>query len=191
MFPGLAVAMELRNQNIPVVWVGTERGIESRVVPEWGVPMRLIKVTSLRGRGLLSAARSVLSLVSAIARSVHIVLSVRPRVVLGMGGYVAGPVCLAARVSGCKMMVHEQNAVAGFTNRLLKRIANRVMEAMPGSFGNGASSANLSGSVTTDDRQSVIFTGNPVRSDILEVDEPQQRMVRRGDATVNLSLIHI
>lgn len=178
VFPGLAVAMELQEQNVPVVWVGTERGIESRVVPQWGVPLKLIKVTSLRGRGVFSTLRSALNLVAAIARSLIIVFTVRPRVVLGMGGYVAGPVCLAARVGGCKMMVHEQNAVAGFTNRLLKRIASRVMEAMPGTF---------SGS-TTGRNSAAIFTGNPVRNDILQVDAPQLRMANRN-TTVNVLVI--
>jgi len=178
VFPGLAVAMELHNQDVPVIWVGTEKGIESRVVPEWGVPMRMIRVTSLRGRGILSSMRSVLNLVSAVIRSLQIILTVRPRVVLGMGGYVAGPVCLAARVSGYKMMLHEQNAVAGFTNRCLRRFANRVMEAMPGAFGASASSGI----------KSVIYTGNPVRNDILNVDSPQQRMVNR-DAIVNVLVI--
>ncbi len=173
VFPGLAVAMELLERNVPVIWVGTERGIEARVVPEWGVPLKLIKVTSLRGRGVLSTMRSAMNLVAAIARSLHIVLTVRPRVVLGMGGYVAGPVCLAARVSGCKMMLHEQNAVAGFTNRLLRRIASRVMEAIPGTFGGNTAA---------------IFTGNPVRDDILEVASPQSRMANRNSA-VNVLII--
>ena len=173
VFPGLAVAMELLKRNVPVIWVGTERGIESRVVPEWGVPLTLIKVTSLRGRGVLSTLHSGLNLVVAIARSLHIVFSVRPRVVLGMGGYVAGPVCLAARVGGCKMMVHEQNAVAGFTNRMLKRIASRVMEAMPGTFGSNSAA---------------VFTGNPVRNDILQIDAPQLRMADR-QSTVNVLVI--
>lgn len=173
VFPGLAVAMKLLEQNVPVIWVGTERGIESRLVPEWGVPLQLIKVTSLRGRGVLSTIRSAWNLVAAIGRSFYIIFTVRPRVVLGMGGYVAGPVCLAARASGCKMMVHEQNAVAGFTNRLLKRIASRVMEAMPGTF---------------DDRSGAVFTGNPVRDDILEVGSPGTRMANRKDA-VNVLII--
>ena len=173
VFPGLAVAMELLEQNVPVIWVGTEHGIESRLVPDWGVPLKLIKVTSLRGKGVFSALRSGLNLITAIARSVYIVVTVRPRVVLGMGGYVAGPVCLAARVGGCKMMLHEQNAVAGFTNRLLKRFANPVMEAMPGTF---------------DGNTSAIFTGNPVRNDILNVEPPQLRMAKR-DTAVNVLVI--
>lgn len=182
VFPGLAVAMELLDKNVPVIWVGTERGIESRVVPEWGVPMKLIKVTSLRGRGVLSTLRSALNLVAAMARSFHIMFTVRPRVVLGMGGYVSGPVCLAARMSGCKMMLHEQNAVAGFTNRLLKRIANRVMEAMPGTFGNGPVGKDGA------ENDPVIFTGNPVRSDILQIESPVERMANRN-TVINVLVI--
>lgn len=167
VFPALAVARELESRNVSVVWVGTERGIESTVVPEWGIPLRLVKVTALRGRGLLARARSGLTLLAAIGSSVRIVLQEKPRAVLGMGGYVAGPVCLAAKLCGRRMVVHEQNAIAGFTNRLLKRIANKVMEAMPGTF---AMSDNA------------VHTGNPVREDILSLAAPESRMAQRTDA---------
>ena len=167
VFPALAVARELEARNVSVVWVGTERGIESAVVPEWGIPLRLVKVTALRGRGLLARARSGLTLLAAIGHSVRIVRQEKPRAVLGMGGYVAGPVCLAAKLCGRRMVVHEQNAIAGFTNRLLKRIANKVMEAMPGTFAN------------TDN---AVHTGNPVRQDILSLADPESRLADRTDA---------
>ncbi len=167
MFPALAVATALREQNIPVVWVGTERGIESTLVPDWGFPLQTITVTALRGNGLLKRVRSLVTLVGAVWNSIAIIRRTRPRAVLGMGGYVSGPVCLAARLCGRRMVLHEQNAVAGFTNKILNRFAATVMEAMPGAFRAG---------------RAAVHTGNPVRSNILGVEAPAQRMAGRTGA---------
>ncbi len=167
VFPALAVATALREKNIPVVWIGTERGIESRLVPEWGFPIRMIRVSALRGNGMIARIRGVINLVSALASSCGILYRERPRTILGMGGYVAGPVCLAARLCGRRMVLHEQNAVAGFTNRILKRFADRVMQAMPDTF-------------AASDR--VVYTGNPVRQDILVLPPPAARFEQRGGA---------
>lgn len=174
VFPALAVASALRDKNVPVVWVGTHRGIESRLVPEWGFPIRTIKVSGLRGGGMLARLRGVLNLGLALASSFKIVFRERPRTVLGMGGYVAGPVCLAARLCGRRMVLHEQNAVAGFTNRVLRRFAHRAMQAMPDTF---AASKR------------VVHTGNPVRQDILLVPPPAERMQKRHDAAVHVLII--
>lgn len=166
VFPALAVADALRKRDVDVVWIGTERGIEYKVVPEWGYSLRLVNVTALRGRGLLSRIRSGMNLISAIRSSVQIIRTENPRAVLGMGGYVSGPVCMAARLCGRRMVVHEQNAVAGFTNMVLKRFATRVMEAMPGTFSTAVGA---------------VHTGNPVREDILSLPSPDQRISDRGD----------
>ena len=160
VFPALAVAKELASRDVPVVWVGTQQGLESTVVPEWGIPLRLVKVTALRGRGFLAKVRSAINLISALGRSVKIIRDENPQAILGMGGYVSGPVCIAARLCGRRMVVHEQNAVAGFTNSILTRFATRVMEAMPGTF-----------PATVE----AVHTGNPVRDEILLVSSPEDR----------------
>jgi len=165
VFPALAVANALERQQIPVIWVGTDRGIESRIVPENGIELRKIKVTGLRGGGLVSRVVSLKNLFVAVMRSFSLVGNVAPQAVLGMGGYVSGPVCLAARLRGRRVVVHEQNAVAGMTNRLLSRVATRVMEAIPGTF---------------TAKSTAVHTGNPVRQDILSVATPAQRFANRS-----------
>ncbi|OED40679.1 undecaprenyldiphospho-muramoylpentapeptide beta-N-acetylglucosaminyltransferase [Chromatiales bacterium (ex Bugula neritina AB1)] len=165
VFPALAVASALREKNIPVIWVGTDQGIESRLVPDSGYTLKTITVTALRGRGLLKRAQGLLNLARALCKSVSLIRQVQPRTVLGMGGYVSGPVCLAARLCGRRMVLHEQNGVAGFTNKMLKRFASSIMEAMPGTF-NAAFT--------------VVHTGNPVRTDILNIAPPGERMAGRG-----------
>lgn len=168
VFPALAVAQELESREIPVIWVGTEQGIEASIVPEWDIPLRFVKVTALRGRGLMARISSVFNLITALGSSVQIVRSERPQAVLGMGGYVAGPVCLAAKLCGRRMVVHEQNAVAGFTNKVLVRFATKVMEAMPGTFPAAVKA---------------VHTGNPVRKDILLLASPEARFNNHQDET--------
>jgi UDP-N-acetylglucosamine--N-acetylmuramyl-(pentapeptide) pyrophosphoryl-undecaprenol N-acetylglucosamine transferase len=166
VFPALAVARALRLRNEQVVWLGTERGIESRVVPPEGIPLETVRVQGLRGKGVRSWLLAPLRILVAVADAVRVVRRCRPKVVLGMGGYTAGPGGLAAWLLRRPLVIHEQNAVAGLTNRLLAGFAREVLEAFPGSF---------SASVKTR------VTGNPVRADIAALPPPAVRFAgRRG-----------
>lgn len=168
IFPALAIARELRERNVPVQWVGTAGGMEATVVPDASIDLHTIKVTALRGRGMAARVNGLLNVVRALFLSAGLIRRLKPRAVLGMGGYVSGPVCLAARLCGRRLLVHEQNAISGFTNRVLKRFADRVLEAMPGTFAAAPD---------------VIYTGNPVRREILEIEDPQRRMGARLTAS--------
>jgi len=141
--------------------------MENRVVTDNGIPMRNIGVSPLRGGGFARKTRGLFNLVKAIVNSMKIVRQVQAGTVLGMGGYVSGPVCLAAKISGCRMVVHEQNAVPGFTNKILKRFANKVLEAIPNTFAAGSK---------------VVHTGNPVRQELLTIAEPGVRYADRSGA---------
>ncbi len=164
VFPALAVAAVLRERGIPVVWVGSESGLENKIVPQHQIPLRKIAVSPLRGGGLLRKPVGAFNLVKAIVSSLKIVRQEKAGTVLGMGGYVSGPVCLAAKMTGCRTVVHEQNAVPGFTNRILNRFATKVLEAMPNTF---AASSKVS------------CTGNPVRKALLLVADPAARYSER------------
>jgi UDP-N-acetylglucosamine--N-acetylmuramyl-(pentapeptide) pyrophosphoryl-undecaprenol N-acetylglucosamine transferase len=164
VFPALAVARALRLRNEEVVWLGTERGLESRVVPAEGIPLEKIRVRGLRGKGLLSWLLAPLRVLVAVADAIRVVRRCRPKVVLGMGGYTAGPGGLAAWLLRRPLVIHEQNAVAGLTNRLLAGFAREVLQAFPGAF---------SASVKTR------VTGNPVRADIASLPEPARRFSGR------------
>ena len=165
VFPALAVANELKSRDVSVVWVGTQRGMESTLVPQWGYPIRTLTVSALRGRGLLSRLRGGARLIVSLFQSFKLMRSEAPQAVLGMGGYVAGPVCVVARLCNKRTVMHEQNAVAGFTNRLIKNFATIVLEAVPGTF---------------DKKVKAIHTGNPVRNEILLLPGPEQRMKNRS-----------
>jgi UDP-N-acetylglucosamine--N-acetylmuramyl-(pentapeptide) pyrophosphoryl-undecaprenol N-acetylglucosamine transferase len=151
VFPALAVASVLKARACRVVWLGTRRGIEARLVPAAGIPIEWLRVAGLRGKGLGGWLLAPLRLLQALSDAFGAIRRTRPDVVLGLGGFVAGPGGLAARLLGRPLVIHEQNAIAGLTNRILARFADRVAEAFPGSFAAGVGA---------------VAVGNPVRREI-------------------------
>jgi len=164
VFPGLAVAGALAREGVPVAWLGTRRGLEARLVPEAGIPMNFISVGGLRGKGWATRLLGPIRISWAVLQSLAVMLRLRPRAVLGMGGFVTGPAGVAAWLTRRRLVIHEQNAIAGLTNRLLSRIATRVLEAFPDSFPEGCSSLTV---------------GNPVRPEIAAIEPPERRLAER------------
>ena len=160
VYPALAVAraLEARAQN--VVWLGTERGLESSVVPAAGIDIEWVSVSGLRRKGALALLIAPFQLCRALAQSLGVIMRRRPAAVLGMGGFVSGPGGIAAWLMGRPLVIHEQNAIAGLTNRLLARLARVVLQAFPGSFNSGVNAETV---------------GNPVREDIAAIAAPSHR----------------
>ncbi len=152
VFPALAVARELIEKGWQVSWLGTQKGLEGRVIPEQGIEIDWLSVAGVRGKGWLSKITAVLLLIKACIQALKILRQRKPDVVLGMGGFVAGPGGLMAKLLGIPLIIHEQNRVPGTTNRLLARMANQVLEAFPGSF---------------DKKLNAKFTGNPLRKQFI------------------------
>lgn len=164
VFPALAVADLLREQGMGVFWIGTRKGMESRLVPEHGFDMEWIRIEGLRGKGIGQLLGAPIKLAGALWQARGILGRRRPAVVLGMGGFASGPGGLAARLLGVPLVIHEQNRVPGMTNLWLSRIATRVYEAFPGSFPTG---------------RGAVATGNPVRRAISDLPEPAIRFAGR------------
>lgn len=162
VFPALAVADALRAREVEVLWLGTRAGLESRVVPAAGYPLHVLEVQGLRGTGVRRLLVAPFRLSLALLQAVRILRRERPQAVLGMGGFVTGPGGLAAWLLRRPLLVHEQNAVAGLTNRLLAPLATRVMQAFPGALGRAA-----------------LHTGNPVREAIAALASPAERFAAR------------
>jgi len=156
VYPGLAVAEGLRAKGWDVAWIGTARGLEARVVPANQIALHTLKTLGLRGKGLTSKVKGVASLLWACVQALALLLRHRPSMVIGFGGYAAGPAGAVARLLGIPLLIHEQNAVAGTTNRLLARRAARVMAGFDGAF-----KADVD----------VAVTGNPLRGELCEVAE--------------------
>jgi UDP-N-acetylglucosamine--N-acetylmuramyl-(pentapeptide) pyrophosphoryl-undecaprenol N-acetylglucosamine transferase len=160
VFPALATARVLRRRGYDIVWLGTQRGIEARLVPAEGIPVEWLSVSGLRGKGVATLLAAPFRLAVALVQALRAVRRHRPRVVLGAGGFASGPGGVAAWLLRRPLVVHEQNAVAGMTNRLLARLADRVLEGFPGSFGTGVQAERV---------------GNPVRPEIAGVAPPERR----------------
>ena len=166
VFPALAVATELRGRGMEVIWVGAAGGFEEQVVPGAGFHMERISIRGLRGNGVVRWLQAPFMLLLAMMQIFAVLWRHQPGVVLGMGGFVTGPGGVMAKMFRIPLIIHEQNAVPGMTNRLLSRIANQILESFPGSFDGG---------------KRVSLVGNPVRADIWQLPEPERRMKHRGD----------
>jgi UDP-N-acetylglucosamine--N-acetylmuramyl-(pentapeptide) pyrophosphoryl-undecaprenol N-acetylglucosamine transferase len=165
VFPALAVAKVLRDRGVAVVWLGVPGSMESRLVPANGFPIEWVRIAGIRGKGLKTALLAPWRIIKAVAQAMGVLRRVRPRSVLGLGGYVSGPGGLAAWLLRVPLLIHEQNAIAGLTNRWLARLATRVLEAFPGSF---------------EPRFHARAIGNPVRADIAALAAPEARFAGRG-----------
>jgi UDP-N-acetylglucosamine--N-acetylmuramyl-(pentapeptide) pyrophosphoryl-undecaprenol N-acetylglucosamine transferase len=164
VFPALAVAQKLRDRGVAVVWLGVPGSMESRLVPQNGFPIEWVRVAGIRGKGLKAWLLAPIRIIKAVVQAMGVLRRVRPRSVLGAGGYVSGPGGIAAWLLRVPLLIHEQNAIAGLTNRWLARLATQVLEAFPGSF---------------PPRIRALAIGNPVRAEIAAMPPPQVRFAGR------------
>lgn len=160
VFPGLALANCLKEKGIEVHWLGTRAGLEAQLVPAAGIPLHFINIGGLRGKHLKTLLIAPYKLLTAIWQARRLIQSIKPDMIVGMGGFASGPGGLAGWLSGCPLVVHEQNAIAGLTNKVLARFSKRVLEGFPGAFPSS---------------QKVVAVGNPVRKEIEQLAEPGLR----------------
>lgn len=171
VFPALAVADALKQHHVEVSWIGTEKGIEARLVPAAGYPLSFIKVTGLRGNGLLGWLMAPFKVVKATWEALSILRENKPDVVIGLGGFASGPGGVAAWLLRKPLLIHEQNAIPGLTNRLLAKIAQKVLTGFPDSFGSKIKAE---------------WVGNPVRKEIEDLPMPH---LRQSEADGALKLL--
>lgn len=165
VFPALAVARVLRERGFTPVWLGTATGMESRLVPQHDIEMEHITVGGVRGKGLKTRLLAPFVLLNAVRQALQIIARRKPAVVFGAGGFASGPGGIAAWLSHVPLVIHEQNAIGGMTNRWLAKVARVVYEAFPGALGGKA-----------------ICVGNPVRREIADVPTPAQRYLQHQGA---------
>jgi UDP-N-acetylglucosamine--N-acetylmuramyl-(pentapeptide) pyrophosphoryl-undecaprenol N-acetylglucosamine transferase len=164
IYPALAVADNLKDKGFQLFWLGSSKGMEAKVVPEHGYPLLKINVAGVRGNGLLRLLFTPFMLAIALVQAMMIMIKVRPVVVLGMGGFASGPGGIAAWLMRIPLLVHEQNAIAGLTNRLLAPFAVSIMAAFPNAF---------------KDSKKLKIVGNPVRTNIADLPKPELRYTNR------------
>ena len=159
VFPGLAVAKRLQDEGIEVQWLGTSQGLEAKLVPDAGIPIHFITISGIRGKGLKNLLLAPPRLLTAVMQARRLIRKLKPDIVLGMGGFASGPGGIASWLAGCPLVIHEQNAVPGTTNKWLAKVAKKVLEGFPGTFAK---------------QQKVITVGNPVRNEIVEKTLPHR-----------------
>jgi UDP-N-acetylglucosamine--N-acetylmuramyl-(pentapeptide) pyrophosphoryl-undecaprenol N-acetylglucosamine transferase len=167
VFPALAVAQELRERGCRVSWLGTAQGIEANLVPTAGLELHTLPIAGLRKRGFIDWLWLPWRLGISLWAALFLLVRMRPSVVIGFGGYAAGPGGLMAAALGRPLLIHEQNAIAGMTNRWLAKVADRVFAAFPNAFAESIPVSTI---------------GNPVRATIMAVAEPSARYADRAGA---------
>jgi UDP-N-acetylglucosamine--N-acetylmuramyl-(pentapeptide) pyrophosphoryl-undecaprenol N-acetylglucosamine transferase len=174
VFPGLAVAEALRERRVGVVWLGTRRGLEARLVPPHGIDIEWISIAGLRGKGAAAWLAAPFRVALALGQALGALRRRRPSAVIGLGGFVSGPGGVAARLTGRPLLIHEQNAVAGTANRALARFASRIYEAFPGTFPAKFGAECI---------------GNPVRESIAALPPPSRRLAAHEGARPRLLVL--
>lgn len=174
VFPALAVAKELQQQGIEVSWLATPTGMENRLLKNHNIPIYQIDIQGVRGNGAVRKLLAPFKILKATLSAMRYMKQLKVDAVAGFGGYVAGPGGLAARALGIPVIIHEQNAIAGFTNTQLSRIAKKVCQAFPDTFPQSAK---------------IVTTGNPVRKEITEILSPSWRYQEREKAGLPLRIL--
>lgn len=151
VFPGLALAKELQAQGCQVHWLGTTTGIESTLIPQANIPLHCISIKGVRGKGFKGLLFAPFKILLAIVQALQVILRIKPFCIIGFGGFVSGPGAVAAKMLGLPLFIHEQNAIAGTTNKILAKVANTVFVAFPSVFA---------------ESKVVKYVGNPVRNEI-------------------------
>ncbi len=164
IFPGIAVAQELRARDVPVLWLGSAGGLETRLVPQAGLPLETLDISAVRGKGALATLMAPLRILRALVAAWHLLGRTRPRSALALGGFAAGPGGIAAWLRGVPLLVHEQNRVPGVTNRILSLFAKKLLCGFDGAL------------------QHAEWVGNPVRREIAILPPPRERFTGRTGA---------
>ena len=164
VMPALAVAQKLRDRGIEISWMGNADGLEAKLVPAAGFPLEFINIRGLRKSGWRRKFTMPFTLVHACIQALEIIRRRQPDVLLGMGGFVSGPGGLMAGLLGKPLLLHEQNAVAGMTNRWLSHLARRILSGFPEAKG----------------IREVTWVGNPVRDEIAAISLPEKRLHQRA-----------
>lgn len=161
VFPAIAVARELQQQGWQIRWLGTKDRMEADLVPKHGIEIDFIEISGIKGRGIGALLKAPFAIFKAVLQAKKIIKAYQPDAVLGMGGYVSGPGGIAAKLSGVPVILHEQNAVAGLTNKWLSKFARKTLQAFPTAFSDAE------------------VVGNPVRQDLFELASPDVRFAKR------------
>lgn len=174
IFPGIAVAEELKARGWDTSWLGSKGGMEEELVGETDIQINLISVSGLRGKGIVGWLKAPISLTKAVYEAMKVLKEVKPNMVVGFGGFASGPGGLAAFLTRTPLIIHEQNAIAGMTNKVLSKFAKRVFQAFPGAF---------------DESRKLETVGNPVRQSIIALRDKNRAVELASESSNSLNVL--
>ncbi|QGN93466.1 undecaprenyldiphospho-muramoylpentapeptide beta-N-acetylglucosaminyltransferase [Piscirickettsia salmonis] len=163
VFPALETAKALQMQGYAIQWLGTATRIEAEIVPEAGIKLHCLSVRGIRGKALLGKVKGAVALLLALGQAIWLIKQLKPALVIGMGGFAAGPGGIAAWLCRVPLLIHEQNTIPGVTNKILARFAKRVLTGFPNVLV----------------QQGGIYVGNPIRQEIASIIPPVERYSQR------------
>lgn len=172
IFPALAVAQSLQKQGYSIIWLGSENSMETQLVPKYNIPVETVAIKGIRGNGIKRKLALPFTLMKTILAVSKIIKKYNINAVIGFGGFVSFPAGVAAKINGIPLIIHEQNSIAGLSNRALSKIATRVLSAFPSAFPQYKDG----------------MLGNPVRKEITDIPMPQQRFNKRS-GRLNLLIV--
>jgi UDP-N-acetylglucosamine--N-acetylmuramyl-(pentapeptide) pyrophosphoryl-undecaprenol N-acetylglucosamine transferase len=176
VFPALAVAQEFIKRGAKVDWLGTAKGIETKLVPQSDIPLHFLSVEGVRGKGLMGLLKAPFLISRALLQARALIKKINPELVVGFGGFASGPGGLVARWLNIPLVIHEQNAVAGTTNRLLASRATKVLSAFANAFKKNIANG-------------IVVVGNPVRESIQQLDVVETRFAHREKESPHLLIL--
>lgn len=174
IYPGLAIAEELRNNGFEIFWLGTKNKMETNIVPKYKYNLLQINIRGIRGKGIFRLFLAPFMLLFALIQTILIIKKIKPVLVIGMGGFVSGPGGIAAWLMRVPLFIHEQNSIAGMTNNLLFPFATYVMSAFPNTFKK---------------TKKLMVIGNPVRKEIIAIEEPAKRFLKQNKNSFRVLVI--
>lgn len=177
VFPGLAVAHKMQSLGWQIDWIGTADKMEAQLVPEHGFPIHFIDIGGVRGKSVLTKLLTPIKLCHAVIQAFRLLRQIKPAAVLGMGGYASGPGGLAAYLLGIPIIIHEQNAVFGMTNRYLTKLATATLSGFDLSNSQNATSKSIQAK----------FVGNPIREAFFQI--PALSTISRENNAVNVLIV--
>ena len=181
IFPALGIAHQLQSLGVEVEWLGTKKGMESELIPQTSIPIHYISVSGLRGKSAITKVFAPFVVLIAIIQAIGKILKSKPSCVLGMGGFVTGPGGVAAWLLRKPLVIHEQNAIAGFSNQMLYPIASVVMEGFAGAFKRKQDLTKSSLLKHFGKGDKAVHVGNPLRQEILDCPSPSERYADREE----------
>ena len=200
VYPGLSIAKELMLNNIIVLWIGTERGIEKNIIGNSEIPIKYIEFSGIRGKGVLPYIKLPYKLIKSIAQSFKIIMEYKPDIVLSMGGYISVPCVITSFILRIPIIIHEQNIIFGLSNNILRFLSNKVILGFPMQIKNKKNKyignpTRYEGfkkikKIKKNDQINILIIGGSLGAKIFNEIIPQAIYILKNNTNIKINILH-